>query len=207
MDETKGVRFAPTTFRPAFGRVLTVVVGAMAIAGLAGFVVSADWGGLLRYGWGLVLLGVLAVALFWLPSLAVAEHEITVRNVFSTVHVPWPAIQRVDTKYALTLYTARGKVTAWASPAPNRYAGQVSASRDASLPGADLGGSIRPGDLLSTASGAAAYVIRTHYDQLRDDGHLDNPVVEDGAFRRDIHWVTIIATGALAVATLLGYLL
>lgn len=201
------MRFAPTTFRPAFGRVLSIVVAVIALAGLVGFVVSGDWGGLLRYGWGLALLGALAVALFWLPSLSVAEHEITVRNVFSTVHVPWPAIQRIDTKYALTLYTARGKVTAWASPAPNRYAGQVSASRDASLPGAGLGGSIRPGDLLSTASGAAAYVIRSHYDQLREDGHLDNPVVEEGAYRRDIHWVTAGVLGALALATLLGWLL
>ena len=201
------MRFAPTTFRPAFGRVLSIIVVAIAVAGLVGFVVSGDWGGLVRYGWGLALLAVLAVALFWLPSLAVAEHEITVRNVFSTVHVPWPAIQRIDTKYALTLYTQRGKVTVWASPAPNRYAGQVSASRDASLPGAGQGGSIRPGDLLSTPSGAAAYVIRSHYDQLVEDGHLDNPVIEEGAYRTEPHWVTIIALGALALATLLGYLL
>jgi hypothetical protein len=207
MYETEGMRFAPTSFRPAFGKVLSVVVVVIAVAGVVGFVATGDWGGLLHFGWGLGLLAVAAVALFWLPSLDVAEHEITVRNVFSTVHVPWPAIQRIDTKYALTLYTPLGKVTAWASPAPNRYAGQVSASADARLPGAGLGGSIRPGDLLSTASGAAAYVIRSHWEQLRDDGHLDNPVIEQGAFHRDIHWVTIYLLGALAVATALGFLL
>jgi Bacterial PH domain len=201
------MRFAPTTFRPAFGRVLSIMVAAIAVAGLAGFVVTGDWGGLLRYGWGLALLGVLAVALFWLPSLAVAEHEITVRNVFSTVHVPWPAIQRIDTKYALTLYTPRGKVTAWASPAPNRYASQVSASTDSRLAARGQGGSIRPGDLLNTASGAAAFVIRNHWEQLRDDGHLENPVIEEGAYRRDIHWVTIIVLAVLAAATLLGFAL
>jgi hypothetical protein len=201
------MRFAPTSFRPAFGKVLSIVVVVIAVAGVVGFVATGDWGGLLHFGWGLGLLAVAAVALFWLPSLDVAEHEITVRNVFSTVHVPWPAIQRIDTKYALTLYTPLGKVTAWASPAPNRYAGQVSASADARLPGAGLGGSIRPGDLLSTASGAAAYVIRSHWEQLRDDGHLDNPVIEQGAFHRDIHWVTIYLLGALAVATALGFLL
>jgi len=198
------MRFAPTTFRPAFGRVLSVIVAAIAAAGLVGFVATGDVSGLLHFGWALALLAVAAVVLFWLPSLSVAEHEVTVKNVFSTVHVPWPAILRIDTKYALTLYTPRGKITAWASPAPNRYAGQVSSSVETRLPGAGLGGSIRPGDLLGTASGAAAYVIRSHWDQLRDDGHLDNPVIEEGAFRRDIHWKTIILLGALAIASVLG---
>jgi hypothetical protein len=198
------MRFAPTTFRPAFGRVLSVVVVAIAVAGIAGFVLTGDVNGLARFSWALALVAVVGVALFWLPSLAVAEHEITVRNIFSTVHVPWPAIQRIDTKYALTLYTPRGKVTAWASPAPNRYASQLSASADTRRAAAGQGGSIRPGDLLTTASGAAAYVIRSHWEQLRDDGHLDNPMIEDGAFRRDIHWVTIGVLGVLAVATVIG---
>lgn len=201
------MRFAPTTFRPAFGRVLSIIVVAIAVAGLAGFAVTGDLFGLVRYGWGLGLLGFAAVALFWLPSLSVAEHEVTVRNVFSTWHVPWPAIQRIDTKYALTLYTPRGAISVWASPAPNRYAGQVSSSSENRLPGKGLGGSIRPGDLLTTASGAAAYVIRNHWDQLRDDGHLDNPVVEEGALRREPHLPTILVLGALVIATVLGIVL
>lgn len=201
------MRFADTTFQPAFGRVLSIIVVAIAVAGLVGFIVAGDGERLVRYGWGLALLGATAVALFWLPSLSVAQHEVTVRNVFSTIHVPWPAIERVDTKYALTLYTPRGKVTAWASPAPNRYAAQVTASSETRLPGAALGGSIRPGDLLSTSSGAAAYVIRTHYENLRAEGHLDNPVIDEGAFRRDIHWPVVVVLGLLAVATVLGIVL
>lgn len=207
MYETEDVRFAPTTFRPAFGRVLSIVMVAIAIAGLAGFVATGDWYGLLHFGWILALVGVAALALFWFPSLSVAENEVTVRNVFSTTHVPWPAIQRIDTKYALTLYTARGKVSAWASPAPNRYAGQLSATADTRLAARDQGGSIRPGDLLSTPSGAAAFVIRSHWEQLRDDGHLDNPVIEEGTFRRDYHWVTIYLLGGLVLATAFGIVL
>jgi len=42
---------------------------------------------------------------------------------------------------------------------------------------------------------------------LRRDGHLDNPVLESGAMRRDIHWVTIAVIGALSVATVLGFTL
>ena len=200
------MRFAPTSFRPAFGRVLSVIMAAISVAGLAGFVVTGDWLGLARYGWVLLLLPAATFALFWFPSLDVAEHEVTVRNVFSTVHVPWPAIERIDTKYALTLYTSGGKVTAWASPAPNRYASQVAASAETRLAGKSQGGSIRPGDLLDTVSGAAAFVIRSHWEQLREDGLLDAGH-ESGSVRRDIHWVTIAVLGGLLVATTLGTVL
>lgn len=201
------MRFAPTSFRPAFGRVLSVLIAVIAGLGLGGFAVSGDLPGLAQYGWGLLLLAATGFALFWLPRLGVEEHAITVRNVFSTVTVPWTAIQRIDTKYALTLYTPAGKVTAWASPAPNRYASQVSSTLDTRVAGQGQGGSIRPGDLLHTASGAAAFVIRRHWEDLRDDGHLDDAVVEEGSMRRDIHWATIAVLVGLAVATALGFVL
>lgn len=179
----------------------------VAALGLGGFVVTGDWVGLARYGWGQLLLVAAAFALFWFPRVDVAEHEVTVRNVFSTAHVEWPAIQRIDTKFALTLYTPRGKITAWASPAPSRYASQVSRTQDARLAASAAGADPRPGDLLDSTSGAAAFVIRRHWEDLREDGHLDNPVLEDGALRRDVHWVTIGVLGALVVATALGFLL
>jgi hypothetical protein len=200
------MRFAPTTFRPTFGRVLSVVVALIAAAALAGLVVSGDLNALVRYGWGLLLLAATGIALFWLPSLAVEEHAVTVRNVFSTVTIPWPAIERIDTKYALTIYTAAGRVPAWASPAPSRYASQVSNTSDARLAARASGSNIRPGDLLSTTSGAAAFVIRSHWEDLREDGLLAAGP-EAGSVRRDIHWVTIAVLGGLALATALGLLL
>ncbi len=201
------MRFAPTTFRPLFGRILAVVVGVVVVLGLAGFVVAGDLASLARFAWGPLLVGVTAFAAFWFPSIAVAEHEVTVRNVFSTMHVPWPAIQRVDTKWALTLYLPGGrKVAAWASPAPNRYAAQVGASKDTKLAAQGQGGAIRPGDLLETPSGAVAFVIRSHWEDLRADGKLDAGV-EPVSVRRDWHWPTIIVMSALAVATVLGFVL
>jgi hypothetical protein len=200
------MRFAPTSFRPAFGRVLSVVVVVMAVAGLASFVVTGDWLGLVRYGWALALLGAGALAVFWFPRLDIAEHEVTVRNVFSTVHVPWPAIERVDTKWALTLHTAEGTVTAWASPAPTRYASASASRRDASLSGDQQGFAPRPGDLPTTESGAAAYVIRQHWEDLRADGLLASGA-EPGSVRRDIHWATIAVLGGLLVASVAGILL
>ena len=201
------MRFAAARFRPAFGRVLSVVIVAIAATGLVGYIVTNDWAGLGRYSWGLILLGTLALALFFLPYLDVTEEEITVRNVLSTVHIPWQSIERIDTKYALTLYTNQGTISVWASPAPSRYAGQVSAHRDVTLAAADQGGSIRPGDLLSSASGAAAFVIRQHWNDLRDDGLLDPGGTANAAYRREIHWVTIGVVAAMAIATALGALL
>ncbi len=153
-----------------------------------------------------MLIAAIAVAAFWFPRVDVAEHEVTVVNVFSTVHVPWPAIQRVDTQYALTLELPHGrKITAWASPAPSRYSAQVSATRETRLAARDGATSVRPGDLLDTPSGAAAFVIRSHWEQLRDDGRLDLGV-DASALRRDIHWQTIVVLGVLAVATAVGLL-
>ena len=201
------MRFTPTTFRPLFGRVLAVIVGVVVLLGLVGFIAAGEAAVLVRYVWAPLFIAVGAFALFWFPSIAVAEHEVTVRNVFSTMHVPWPAIQRVDTKWALTLYLPGGKkVAAWASPAPNRYAAQVGPSKDARLAAKDQGGAIRPGDLLETPSGAVAFVIRSHWDDLRESGKLDAGV-EPGSVRRDWHWATIIVMAALAAATVLGIVL
>lgn len=201
------MRFASTSFRPTFGRVLSIVTAGIAAAGLGGFVVSGDWPSLARYGWGLLLIVAVAFAAFWSPRVDVAEHEVTVVNVFSTVHVPWPAIQRVDTQYALTLHLPGGrKVTAWASPAPSRYSAQVSATRETRLAARDGETSVRPGDLLDTPSGAVAFVIRRHWEDLRDEGRLDLGV-DASALRRDIHWPAIVVLGVLAVATARGLLL
>jgi hypothetical protein len=200
------MRFAATSFRPTFGRVLSIVTAVIAALGLGGLVVAGDWSGLLRYGWGLLLLTAVAFALFWFPRLDVAEHEVTVVNVFVTQHVPWPAIQGVDTKYALTLRLPGGrKVTAWASPAPNRYSAQVTANSETRLAARDGMTSVRPGDLLGTPSGAAAFVIRSHWEQLRDDGLLELGV-DASAIRRDIHWPTIVVLGVLTLATAVGAL-
>lgn len=201
------MRFAPTTFRPVFGRVLSVIVAVMAAGGLVGFVVAGDVLGLLRGGWALLLLIALVFALFWFPRVSVAEHEVTVRNVFSTVHIPWPAILSVDTKWALTIRTPEGVVTAWASPAPNRYATQTSSQSAARVAADPMGFAPRPGDLLETESGAVAYVIRRHWEDLREAGHLDAPVLEGGHLRRDIHWVTIAVLAGLTLACVLGLVL
>ncbi len=198
------MRFQPASFRPAFGRILTIVIAAIAAGALIGFVVAGDLEGLVRSGWWLVLLAALVWALFWMPEVEVAEHAVIVRNPLSTWTVPWPAIQRIDTKWALTLYTERGRIEAWAAPASGRYTVFTLGPDDVKVSeSARLAGSIRPGDTLSSESGAAANHIRRHWENLRDDGLLDAGV-EPGALRRTINTRTIAVLGVLLALGLLG---
>jgi hypothetical protein len=200
--------FRPASFKPAFGRVLTVIITVAAAAALGGFVVTGDWEGLARYGALSLFLTALVWALFWAPELRVEEHAVTVRNVLRTHHIPWSAIQRIDTKYALTLFTPERKIDVWAAPAPSRYAVAGMTEEDTrrvtdSARAAER--SIRPGDSLSSASGAAAHVIRLHWEQLRDEGALD--AAPPHALRSEWHVGTAVLLGALAALSLAGLLL
>lgn len=201
------MRFQPASFRPAFGRVLTITIALIALGALIGFVVAGDVVGLLRSGWWLVLMAAVTWALYWLPAVEVLEHEVLVRNPLSTWHVPWPAIERIDTKWALTLFTPRGKIEAWAAPASGRYTVFTLGPEDTRVSEtARLAGSIRPGDTLSSESGAAANQIRRHWEQLRDDGLLDVPL-EPGSLHRTPNTRTIALLSVLVALSLLGLVL
>lgn len=200
------MRFQPASFRPAFGRVLTIAMGLIAALGVVGLVVSADVESLVRNVVWFVLLIALTAALYWVPRVDVREDAVIVRNPLSTWHVPWAEIQRIDTKWALTLFTSRVRIEAWAAPASGRYTVFTLGPDDTRVSeSARLAGSIRPGDTLSSESGAAAHHIRRHWEQLRDDGLLDDKA-EPGGLRREWHWRTIAALSTLATLGLVGLL-
>lgn len=198
------MRFQPASFRPVFGRVLTIVVALIALGGVIGLAAGGDTAALVRSAGWLALLGAVTWALFWMPSVEVLEHEVTIRNPLSTWHVPWTAIERIDTKWALTLFTPRGRIEAWSAPASGRFTVFTLAPDDTRVSEtARLAGTIRPGDTLSSESGAAANVIRRHWEQLRDDGQLDGPV-EPGSLRRELNVRTIAVLASLLALSLLG---
>lgn len=201
------MRFQPASFRPAFGRVLTIVIALIAAGALAGYLIAGDLLGLLRSGWWLLLMAAAVWALFWMPAVEVLEHAVIIRNPLSTWTVPWPAIQRIDTKWALTLFTERARIEAWAAPASGRYTVFTLGPDDTKVSeSARVAGAIRPGDTLSSESGAAANHIRRHWEQLRDDGLLDAGV-EPGALRRTPNTRTIVLLAALLAASILGLVL
>ena len=91
-------------FRPAWGRVLSVLVAVVCAASLVVLAVADGW-----EAWRavppLALVAGACWALFWRPAVVVSDGGVQIVNVLRTIVLPWPAIERVDTKWALTLFT------------------------------------------------------------------------------------------------------
>ena len=193
-------------YRPLWGRILAVAVAAVSVTGTGAFIANADLEGLAYSVWFFALFAFAAWAMFWRPELAVEPHGIRVVNVFSTVDVAWPAIERVDTRFALTLHTTDGRIPVWTAPAPG-LRGAVGVRHDdlrhlsESTYGAER--TARPGDSIGTPSGQASYLIRTRWEDLRDRGMLDRGV-EAGSVRTTRHVTTIAVTGVLVAACMVS---
>ncbi|GAA1958837.1 PH domain-containing protein [Microbacterium deminutum] len=196
------------TLRPRFGRVLVVVCGAIALL----FLVSLAFTGivaLLRFGALAILAEYVIWMLYWAPCVTIAPSGVIVRNVVREHEVTWPAIERIDTKYALQLFTAGGTITAWSAPAPGRHATMRVASPELKgLPESTYAAerSIRPSDIPSSESGLAALYVRRFWEQLRDGGFLDKGVEGTGV---RTHWLRgeIVTVSVLAVVALAALLL
>ena len=191
------------TLRPRFGQVMTVIVALIVASALVSFVVVGDIAGLLRSAWALVLLAYATWLLFWSPSVTIDPAGVVVRNLVRERRVTWPAITRIDTKFALTLYTDAGRVSAWAAPAPGR-APVSGASRDdlRGLPESTYGagGSIRPGDLPTTESGQASMIVRMRWEELRDAGLLDGARIEGSGIATRFLWAETLILLVLVIS-------
>lgn len=196
-------------YRPAFGRVLAVVVIVLCAGGaISGLITNAaaTW----RYLPLLALLATATWAAYWAPAVVVTPGTVELRNVTRTVELPWPTIQRVGTRFALTLHTAYGSYAAWAAPAPNRMHIETADPADArNLPSSTYGpgGTLGGGDLASTGSGQAAAIIRARWETLRDAGLLDAPRLETERPRVRWHGRTLTAIGVLLAASVLAMVL
>lgn len=194
-----------TTLRSRFGRVLVIVVWAILIAFIVGLIVEQNANWLLRFTPIILLGGYVVWLLMWSPSVTIAPSGVTVRNLLRTNDVSWPAILAVDTRFALTLQTAAGKIVAWSAPAPSRFAALRATRTELSgLPESSFAmGGIRPGDIPQTDSGLAALYVRRYWEQLRDAGYLENGVVEGtGTVTRWLRHETLILVGLVLVAVL-----
>jgi hypothetical protein len=153
-----------------FGRVLTAIVISLLLIAI---VLIAANEGLLSAFAALpfaALLTWITMLLFWFPQLLADDRAITIRNVWIEYLVRWESIQRIDTKYALTLVTEHRTIAVWSAPAPGRHS-VFNANREQGkhLPESTyLAGAIRPGDLPQSESGSAAAIIRREWERRRD---------------------------------------
>ncbi|HLS63247.1 MAG TPA: PH domain-containing protein [Ruania sp.] len=153
------------TFRTPMARVLTVAVALVAAVALGYFVSDAGAGELWRSGPTVLFVVVLTWALFWRPHVQVADSGITVANILRTVHVPWPALRSVDSKWSLTVVASDVKVSAWAVPASSGMAARTR------RPG--RGGDEAPPPLQGTGNAdVAALAIAERREALAEAGHL-----------------------------------
>jgi len=193
-------------FRPVFGRVLAVVVIVLCVGGAVSGLV-ADAGLTLRWLPLLALLGTAAWATYWRPAVIVTPAAVELRNVTRTIELPWPAIQRIDTRFALTLHTPYGQYAAWAAPAPGRVQVRMAGPADMrDLPSSTYGsgGTVQAGDLASTGSGQAALLVRARWEALRDAGVLDDARLERERPRVRWHVGTLAAIVVLIAASVLA---
>lgn len=188
-------------FHSRFNQVLAVVVwlfcgGAVAAVFVSGLGDSAEYLPLVAF------VAFFTWAGLWRPAVRIDEDAVTIVNVLSTVTVPWPALISVETRYALTLVTPNGRHTATAAPAPGRLTTALS-RRDLTRVTAHTGsdGSMRPGDLPNTDSGAAAYLVRDYWERLVAAERIELGVADTTSVTRRWHWVVIALGSALLLAS------
>lgn len=184
----------PYRYRPLFGRILTAGVAAVCVFGIVSLVVLGDWANLGPALWPLLFFAVLVFAVFWRPLISVEDRGLTVVNVFRTVFLPWAALERIDTRYTLTLFTPTRKVPVWAAPGPSAR-GNTASDR----------GEVSERGTLGPAALRIAGVVAEHWDALRESGVLTESDREAGVTVRT-HWIMIALLVVLLVASVVSTL-
>ena len=186
-------------FRPSFGRVLTVAIAAICLIAAVVTANADGWRDLARMLPWLALAAGGCWAAFWRPRVEVSDGGVRIVNVTRTIDVPWPAIQNVETKWALKLVTAYGSFSAWAAPASGRGpARQALRVENNLLSRARITDHLARPTSIDGAAGDAADIIRDHWTKLRAAGHLDEPVLEHS--KAPVHWhVENLAVGAFLI--------
>jgi hypothetical protein len=193
-------------FHSRFNRILAIVVWSLEVfllvsSGVAGEFVKNPAMFLVPA----VFAAVLVWALLWNPQVIVGDQEVVIVNVLRTIVVPWPALIDVDTKYSLSLRTPRGNYAAWAAPAPGRtslaIARRAERRHGSSAQVPAIGGRSRPGDLITTESGEAAYLVRERWNKLVESGAIEAGIADSTPVTIRWHWVSDGVLLLLAVAT------
>jgi hypothetical protein len=140
----------------------------------------------------------------WRPLLVVSDDGVVVTNPLRSVHIPWNALVNIDTKFSLTLFTPGRKIEVWVAPSPGRSFGYRSAAvaeREIRRTAPHSTNKVRPGDLPTSESGAAAEVVRSRWELLQVSGQIEAGVADATKVTTRWHWYSIAALAALLVAS------
>jgi hypothetical protein len=184
--------------------VLTILTAALVAFVLVNDLLLGDILGTLAHTGGLALLVFVVWLLFWAPAVGIRDEAVIVDNPLRRFTIPWAAIERIDTRWSLRIFTRGRAVTAWSAPAPSRYAMmRVSKGELKGLPESTYGPghSVGLGDMPESESGLAAFYVRRRYEALRDDGLLGEPTAVVVEWR----WARIAVLVALTAMTVAGF--
>lgn len=185
------------TLHSRFNRIVAVVVWALSALTLGTAVVSADPRFVSLYP-AAALLAFFAWSALWRPGVSVGSDGVTLRNVTHSVVVPWAALIRVETRYALTLSTPGGSFAAWAAPAPGLVGSLRARRRNGDREYRASGEALRAGDLIGTESGDAALIVREQWRRRLDAGAVTTGVAGETPVHR--RWdAPVLATYAVLV--------
>lgn len=141
----------------------------------------------------------------WRPLLTITGNGVEVTNPFRSIHIPWNALVNVDTKFALTLFTPGRKFEVWVAPSPGRSFGYRSAAvadREIRRSSPHSSSTVRPGDLITSESGAAASLVRSRWELLQTSGLIEAGIAHEVAVTVRWHWTAIVALLVLCVASI-----
>lgn len=147
-----------------------------------------------------------AAALGWLmflrPKVEIFDEGITVVNPFATTTFGWSDVESIETQYAFTVESDRGKVVAWAAPAPGRYHARNLHASELKGVEYDRDFGLRPGDSPRSISGAAAHVARTRLSQFRKLKKVDS-----AGYSKRVNYIGLALVGLSLIQLSLGLLL
>jgi hypothetical protein len=195
---------ARETVSSRFNRVLALGIWAIS-AMVAVSLFFVDRPAQLAYLMPLAFLSLLVWEGLWHPLLTIADDGVEVRNPFRAIHIPWNALVNVDTKFALTLFTPGRKYEVWVAPSPGRSFGYRSAAvadREIRRSSPHSSGTVRPGDLVTSESGAAASLVRSRWELLQTSGLIEAGLADTVAVTVHWHWAAIIALVTLGAASI-----
>ncbi|GAB97655.1 hypothetical protein KILIM_077_00120 [Kineosphaera limosa NBRC 100340] len=160
------------------------------------------------------LAALLGWVVFWRPTLSVTESELVVVNPWRTYRVAWTDLVDVQTRLMLTLVTDTRKIEAVAAPGPSGVTAlrarpdperKTAARRRGAGPAIGDWGQ-RPSDLVSTDSGAAARLVRGHWQDIVE-GRVTPPVSQEQGPSASFHTGAALATWALALAAVCAWII
>jgi hypothetical protein len=156
-------------YRPLTSRVVVAAYAGFALWWVVDDLLTGDAGKLAVAAPVMVAVGVALWGVFWRPAVVVDDDAVELLNILRDVRVPWPALEAVDTQYALTLHVGERRYRSWAAAAPGRpLAHQPRGREDAEA--AEAAPRVRSSRSLHGDSGAAAFVIEQRWERRRDAG-------------------------------------